>query len=290
VLIGGNGKDRLYGNEGENWLEGEAGSDELYGGNVRDVMLGGSGNDNGYGNSGDDWIVGGSGSDKLYGAGGADVIFGDEYIDGLIAGGAPSRPGAPDLRPDPEAPVPWVISEGRFLYTRDSMTLADDVRDVTAQGRASIKITGNWRDNVIIGNDGKNTIKAGAGNDEINGGYGNDILSGGTGNDTFVFSSKFGSYKSNRKVNYDQITDFSVKNDTILLENKVFTKLTKTGKLNKGFFTIGSEAKDSNDYIIYDKKTGVLSYDRDGSGAAKAIEFAQLKKGLALKYNDFFAI
>ncbi|MFD0463284.1 hypothetical protein ACFQY9_17050 [Microvirga aerilata] len=42
--------------------------------------------------------------------------------------------------------------------------------------------------------------------------------------------------------------------------------------------------------MIYNRKIGVLSYDADGSGKGKAVEFAQLKKGLALKYDDLFVI
>jgi 16S rRNA U516 pseudouridylate synthase RsuA-like enzyme len=76
----------------------------------------------------------------------------------------------------------------------------------------------------------------------------------------------------------------------------VFTKLGKKGSeiapglLNKKYFTVGHKAKDKNDYIVYNKKTGVLSYDSDGSGSKAAVEFAQLKKGAILKYSDFFII
>jgi hypothetical protein len=40
----------------------------------------------------------------------------------------------------------------------------------------------------------------------------------------------------------------------------------------------------------YDKATGRLSYDPDGTGSASAVKFAQVKKGLALKSTDFFVI
>jgi hypothetical protein len=33
-----------------------------------------------------------------------------------------------------------------------------------------------------------------------------------------------------------------------------------------------------------------LSYDRDGTGAAAQVQFATLKKGLALTHLDFFVI
>jgi hypothetical protein len=34
----------------------------------------------------------------------------------------------------------------------------------------------------------------------------------------------------------------------------------------------------------------VLSYDKDGSGSARAVEIAQLKKGLKLTYHDFYVV
>ena len=92
------------------------------------------------------------------------------------------------------------------------------------------------------------------------------------------------------KSNVDKITDFNVKFDTISLENSVFTKLEKPGTLNKSFFTIGSAAKDKNDYVIYDNKKDALDYDADGSGKGKAVEIATLSKNLAMTYKDFFVI
>jgi hypothetical protein len=43
-------------------------------------------------------------------------------------------------------------------------------------------------------------------------------------------------------------------------------------------------------YILYDKKTGVVSYDADGSGKGKAVEFGQLDPGLKLTWKNFFVI
>jgi len=142
---------------------------------------------------------------------------------------------------------------------------------------------------------GKNVLTGGIGADKLNGGLGNDVLTGGLGSDVFVFNSKLGTAKTDRKVNFDTIKDFNVKDDVIWLDNAIFKKLGKgseaaPGKLNKKFFTIGDKAKDGNDYLIYNKKTGVLSYDADGNGAGEAIEFAQLKKGLALTEKNFFIV
>ena len=42
--------------------------------------------------------------------------------------------------------------------------------------------------------------------------------------------------------------------------------------------------------MLYDKKTGILSYDADGSGRGKAVEFAKLAKNLKMTEKDFFVI
>ena len=170
-------------------------------------------------------------------------------------------------------------------------SLTIDVTDV-----ADETVTGTATDDVLKGGAGKDVFKGGLGNDMLSGGLGNDTLTGGIGKDVFIFDTKLGTSTTDRKVNFDKITDFSVKDDSIHLDNAIFKKLgtkgtaDKPAQLSKAFFTIGTKAKDKNDYIVYNDKTGVLSYDADGSGKGKAVEFAQLSKKLALTNKDFFVV
>jgi Ca2+-binding RTX toxin-like protein len=152
------------------------------------------------------------------------------------------------------------------------------------------KTLGSAADDVFWGGSGKDTLNGGAGNDKLNGGLGNDLLNGGRGKDVFIFNTKL-----NKTGNVDKITSFSVKDDTIWLDNAIFKKLgsgsdLKPGKLKKDFFTFGSKAKDKNDYIVYDKAKGALYYDADGSGKGAAVKFAQLDKNLKLSSLDFMII
>ncbi|WP_262029727.1 S8 family serine peptidase [Microvirga sp. Mcv34] len=149
---------------------------------------------------------------------------------------------------------------------------------------------GSSANDVFVGGRGRDTIMGGAGNDKISGGYGNDTLYGQAGSDIFVFDNALGSSKTDRKVNFDKIVDFNPVQDTIYLENAIFKKLTKTKTLSSKFFTVSSKATDKYDYIGYDKKTGVVWYDADGSGSKAAIEFAQLSKNLKVTAKDFFVI
>lgn len=76
----------------------------------------------------------------------------------------------------------------------------------------------------------------------------------------------------------------------INLENAIFKKLTETRTLSAKFFTIGSKAFDKAGYIGYDKKSGIVWYDGDGSGKKEAIEFAQPSENLEVMAKNFFMI
>jgi serralysin len=92
------------------------------------------------------------------------------------------------------------------------------------------------------------------------------------------------------KSNVDKVTDFVVKDDTIYLDNSVFKKVGSDGALKKSAFWAGAEAHDKSDRIIYDKKSGALYYDADGTGSAAQVKFAQLSKNLKLTSKDFYVI
>jgi Ca2+-binding RTX toxin-like protein len=143
----------------------------------------------------------------------------------------------------------------------------------------------------LSGGKGNDLLKGDAGNDRLYGDEGNDQLYGGAGQDVFVFTKKL-----SKTGNLDWIRDFKVADDTIWLENRIFSKLGSAGSeaapaaLNKDFFKVGSKAKDRNDYIVYDNKKGILYYDADGSGKRAAVEITKLAKNLKLTADDFFVI
>jgi len=152
-------------------------------------------------------------------------------------------------------------------------------------GSGNDRINGNAASNLLKGRTGDDRIYGFEGNDTLNGGPGRDVLTGGSGNDVFMFDGR-----PNRAKNLDRITDFSPVDDTIHLDNAVFTKVGAAGKLIAGAFRVGREAHDSSDRIIYDRKTGALSYDPDGNGKAAQIQFAHLNKGLKLAAADFWIV
>jgi len=92
------------------------------------------------------------------------------------------------------------------------------------------------------------------------------------------------------KANLDRITDFTVKDDTIHLAKSVFKKMAKKGMIKSAEFYQGVQAHDKSDHIIFDKKTGALFYDADGTGSIAQIQIATLSKNLKLTYKDFFVV
>jgi hypothetical protein len=60
--------------------------------------------------------------------------------------------------------------------------------------------------------------------------------------------------------------------------------------LSAAAFRLGTAAGDANDRIIYDKATGNIYYDADGSGGGAKVLFAQVTAGTTLTNADFIAV
>ena len=157
-------------------------------------------------------------------------------------------------------------------------------------GSGSDTIYGNGADNHLCGRGGDDTLSGGLGNDVIEGGagidrifgaLGNDTLYGGAGADRFFFATDIATGP-----NIDTIADFSHGIDKIKLSHTVFDHLA-IGQLKSAQFVTGTTALDSNDRIIYDKDSGALYFDGDGSGAGIQEEFATVKAGMVLSAVDF---
>ncbi|WP_114944551.1 calcium-binding protein [Microvirga calopogonii] len=246
----------LTGNALSNEIFGNLGANTIDGRDGDDFLYGDGGNDVIYGGNGQDVLYGGIGEDFLSGGDGDDYLYGDVGNDTLDGGAGHD-----------------VLYGG----TGRNRLLGQGGNDT---------LYGGMNADTLLGGDGNDRLYGDAGNDSLDGGAGNDTLSGGWGRDIFTFKDKL-----NAKTNIDTITDFNVKDDTIRLENSIFKRLGKAGQLKPDFFTIGSKAQDSNDYLIYNKKTGHLYYDADGSGSkSKATLFIKLKPGLALTDKDFYVI
>ena len=200
-----------------------------------------------FGLGGDDTIAGLLGKDRLYGGDGGDLVFGGTGDDGLSG----------------EAGHDRLFGEAG----RDRL-LGGDGDDVMSGGTDDDVLSSDAGHDRLSGQAGRDRLLGGAGDDVMSGGAGIDVLTGGLGKDTFVFDAK-----AVKRLNLDTVKDFSVRDDTVHLENAVFKGL-KAGKLAKAAFFKGAEAHDRSDRVIYDPQDGrgvVRSgrHGREGGGGVR---------------------
>lgn len=151
-------------------------------------------------------------------------------------------------------------------------------------------ITGTSSANTLTGTAGADHIDGLAGSDKIFGKGGADVLTGGSGHDKFIFDTPLNGSVA-------KITDFNTSDDYIYLDNAVFTKLgsgsmSSPQRLAGTYFEHGDgvAANDSNDYVLYDSHSGILSYDADGNGSGAPIPIAHLSAHLDLTKYDIFVV
>jgi Ca2+-binding RTX toxin-like protein len=223
-------------------------------------LTGNGANNRVIGNNGDNTLNGGGGnSDELEGRGGNDTYIVNSASVSIIESGGQ---GIDTVR----SSVTYVLTAGADV---ELLATTNDA------GAAAINLTGNGNGNEVRGNNGNNVL---------NGGDGRDTLTGLGGQDQFLFNTAL-----NAASNVDDITDFNVVADTILLDDAVFTALT-AGALGAGQFVTGTAAQDAQDRVIYNNATGALFYDSDGTGGVAAIQFAEVNPGLALTNLDFLVV
>jgi Ca2+-binding RTX toxin-like protein len=209
------GNNSLFGGAGDDTLKGACGNDTLDGGAGNDLIIAGGGvvgsesyeqpedygsvwdetpeydlpdyGDGGYGTdslqlvSGNNSLSGGEGDDTLQGASGADTLDGGAGYDSLTGGG-----GDDAYRVDSSRDVVFEDSDAGIdvVFASASLTLGDNVENLTLTGASKINATGNELSNEITGNGAANRILGVGGDDVLSGGSGNDTLNAGTGFDT----------------------------------------------------------------------------------------------------------
>ena len=157
-------------------------------------------------------------------------------------------------------------------------TLSANVENLELTGSAAIG-TGNELDNTLTGNAADNTLNGGAGNDVLSGGAGNDKLIGGTGVDTLTGGAGIDTFALLETVTNglaDKITDFDPNNDILALKNSTFSGLVgsvlglvdgtvKTLNVGADGVVGGTPLDTASPFLTYDKQTGQLSLDSNGS-------------------------
>ena len=152
--------------------------------------------------------------------------------------------------------------------------------DLLSGGMGNDLLSGNNGKDKLAGEAGDDILFGDNGNDTLIGGLGNDTINGGRGSDSFVFNSP------NEGV--DTISDFSVKDDTLVFSAAGFGGNLTVGTVSSEMFTIGTAATSNEHRFIYDAGSGDLFYDSDGIGDREQVEIAHLDSGLSLDNNNLF--
>ncbi|MFY9290534.1 MAG: S8 family serine peptidase [Methylorubrum rhodinum] len=299
ALQGTNGANRLDGGRGADTMTGLGGDDTYVVDNARDrtVEAGGTtggidtvlasvstvlagfvenltltgtaaltGTGNGHanrmtGNTGANVLDGKGGRDTMAGGRGDDTYVVDNLGDLILEAAGQGRDGV-------RSGVNYALAAGQEI---ESLATTRDA------GTGAINLNGNEFANTIRGNAGANILA---------GKLGADTLTGLSGADSFLFNSGLSSR------NVDHITDFSVRDDTIRLDDAVFTQFA-VGTLASGLFKdVGNAGArtDADDRILYDHRSGGLYYDKDGSGVSKAVLFAVIDTKALLTFQDFLVV
>jgi Ca2+-binding RTX toxin-like protein len=267
----------LHGNELDNELIGQSGGDGLNGRAGNDLLRGRAGADTLSGGEGNDTLLGGEGADTLDGGAGDDIYVLEAEATGV------------DTVTDSDGTdlITSTITRSLASFaTIENLTLVGIAAGGTGNALAN-RLTGNAEANLLGGSAGDDILNGMDGNDRLNGGTGFDRLFGGADDDTFIFNVAL------TPENRDIINDFDRFDDTIQLDNAVFTTVGLVGALAPGAFASNTtgQATQADDRIIYNRTTGQLFYDSDGSGAAARILFATLlNKPAVVTAADFQVI
>ena len=263
----------IYGNAGNDSIDGAGGDDSLYGGADNDTILGGAGNDYIEGGTGADSAIGGAGNDTLYlgdgndsmgvgdtgddlvyGEGGDDVLSGDAGNDTIYGGigndAIEGHDGADTIYGEEGDDYLAGFDVTGITYP-ENRTLNPTVG--SDDGSADY-IDGGTGNDTVLGGAGNDTLLGGADNDHLDGGTGADSLEGGDGDDTLLGGD-----------GNDYLAGGSGANsyDGGLGSDTIYAQLGGTGTIN------GSEDGDNSDTdVLYLQRGGVvasITYDSGNS-------------------------
>jgi Ca2+-binding RTX toxin-like protein len=179
-LFGRDGDDKLIGGSFEDFLDGDAGIDKLYGGGGGDEMFS---NDADVGDS----MFGGAGND-IFEADAGDRVAGQSGIDSIVI----PLIAVTDLNLKDVAKGTVTFDDGTVLSKLELLTVFFNNEDNTVRAfRYDADISGAGGNDRIIGGRGGDILSGNDGNDELGGRGGTDHLNGGNGDDVIIGDTDF---------------------------------------------------------------------------------------------------
>lgn len=266
----GPGNDRVVNSfEGKNVIKLGKGNDTYIGAgftsfNEFDIVRGGPGKDKFivatkqsryFGDAGNDIFISEGFSNTFNGGSGTDTIDYSKRSNSNVVGDIPVTVNLLEQRALTSATrAETLISIENVIGTR--------LNDIITGNNGKNVIKGINGDDSLVGLGGNDTIDGGPGSDFIAGDGGNDRLTGGSGRDGFLFRVAPGT------ANADVITDFTTADDIIGLSSAIYQ--LPLGPIDPSRLVIGKNATNPFHRVIYDKITGKVFFDSDGSGPAQA--------------------
>jgi glycerophosphoryl diester phosphodiesterase len=160
-------------------------------------------------------------------------------------------------------------------YAGDDRISGKASSDLLAGGLGNDQMDGGQGQDLLFGGKGNDTLNGGAGDDILIGGLGADTLIGGPGQDRFVYRSP--------QEGGDRIVGFKPAEDLIVMVAAQFGGGLQAGlSLVADQFRLGSRATRPSDRVLFDRSSGQVWFDADGTGPGRAVAIAQLTPGAKL--------
>lgn len=165
----------------------------------------------------------------------------------------------------------------------DSLT-GNSARNTLTGEAGNDTLRGLGGNDTLLGNDGADRLIGGEGNDTLNGSTGKDTLTGDTGRDRFMFATGAPFTPQDPP---DRITDFTSRQDKIILDRQTFTALPRSISFQS--VSTVAQAQASSAAIVYVQPSGRLYYNPDGiaPGFAGGGLFAILSNRQSISAGDF---
>ena len=151
-------------------------------------------------------------------------------------------------------------------------------------GNGNDSIIGGAGNDVFFGGDDDDTLIGGNGDDILFGDNEDDTLTGSSGSDAFSYNIR----DSGPQPGTDLITDFTLGEDAIFIDEVVGLFGLESGELKPEQFVAGTSSNDSDDRFIYDQSLGNLFFDQDGTGSSAQVQLATLSSAPSIDSSEIF--
>ncbi len=292
VIETGSGDTRVLATARENIVEGKEGDDELSGGGRMSYLYGGGGDDGltdahgaavMYGEGGGDTFEGTDMKGAMFGGGGDDKMIGKGDLSQLaMSGGAGSDVyvlkghGTPSIVQLPGPGQATVLTD-HSLTVPPNLDVARAIgpRRVTLRGGEASRLVAGEGGSVLVSGPGPTRLRGRGGPDTIVfDGLNDDSATGAGGADRYVFTGNPETGQRPAGLRYPArpaapvVSDFeSMRGDRLVLRSSVFGP--EVLQLRRHFTVVAAarpRPRGARPTLLFDTRSGLLSFDRDGSG------------------------